>query len=215
MDKLKDIDFQHILISSVNIQDRKLPYWLNINFTLQRTGQRLKEVKKFTVQKEIRNSIVPFAKELDNRFSSASSIQQSDPDNPIFEKENISPGPHKRKISDLNANISHNYNENEAQTFKCLSERSYTGSNENTQVISSEASQTNLSPDPRLVMRTLHLEIMASLQKAIQSGNFYEIWSGPFVEMESDGHSKYISDTSPYQQAQLIHQATALYYYYE
>ena len=56
---------------------------------------------------------------------------------------------------------------------------------------------------------------MQTLKKAIETGNFYDLWNGPFVEMETDGVSSYVSDTSLYQQAQLIKQATALYFYYE
>ena len=68
---------------------------------------------------------------------------------------------------------------------------------------------------PQLFMKTIHLEVMQTLKKAIETGNFYDLWNGPFVEMETDGVSSYVSDISLYQQAQLIKQATALYFYYE
>ena len=74
---------------------------------------------------------------------------------------------------------------------------------------------------PQLFMKTIHMHLeviiilMQMLKKVIETGNFYDLWNGPFVEMETDGVSSYVSDTSLYQQAQLIKQATALYFYYE
>ena len=53
MEKLKDEQFENIVISSVTVQDRKLPFWLNVNFTLKRTGQRFKQVKKFKEKFEV------------------------------------------------------------------------------------------------------------------------------------------------------------------
>ena len=83
-----------------------------------------------------------------------------------------------------------------------------------TQYLESDVSKKS-KVTPQLLMKTVHLEIMRTLQKAIDSGNFYELWNGPFVEMETDGISSYVSDTSLYQQAQLMKQATALYFYSE
>ena len=74
MEKLKDEQFENIFISSVTVQDRKLPFWLNVNFTPKRTGQPSKQVKKFSVQREGRSGILSFAKELDKCFGPVCSI---------------------------------------------------------------------------------------------------------------------------------------------
>ena len=234
MEKLKDEKFENIVISSVTVQDRKLPFWLNVNFTLKRTGQRFKQVKKFSVQREVRSGIISFAKELDNCFGSAYSIAKvnsvtndvkpvESSDNSADDKENIPP--QKRKFSEFEVN-NNDHEECQYNNFsepRCTfsSEQSTFDSNEKAQELPDSPASSEKRPSPerkmdaRVVLRTLHLEIMATLQKAISTGNFYALWSGPFIEMENDGISSFVSDTSPYQQAQLIRQATALFYYYE
>ena len=62
MDKIKDEIFENIRITSVKVQDRTLPYWIKVNFTLKRTGQRLKKSKKLRVQSAVRDiKSCPFA----------------------------------------------------------------------------------------------------------------------------------------------------------
>ena len=68
MDKIKDENFENIRITSVKVQDRTLPYWINVNFTLKRTGQRLKKSKKLRVQSAVRDQILPFCREVNDSF---------------------------------------------------------------------------------------------------------------------------------------------------
>ena len=68
MDKIKDENFENIRITSVKVQDRTLPYWKNVNFTLKRTGQRLKKSKKLRVQSAVRDQILPFCREVNDSF---------------------------------------------------------------------------------------------------------------------------------------------------
>ena len=77
-----------------------------------------------------------------------------------------------------------------------------------------ESKSMKLSPS--MIMKVTYVEIMETLKKAITTGNFYELWDGPFLEM-SDGSGKcsYVSDCTRFQHTQLIRNSTALYFYYE
>ena len=46
-------NFENICITSFKVQDQTLAYWINVNFTLTRTGQQLKKSKKLRVQSAV------------------------------------------------------------------------------------------------------------------------------------------------------------------
>ena len=89
--------------------------------------------------------------------------------------------------------------------------------NDSTQVPSADAfvNQNGHKLQPSHVMKLVHVEVMGKLKEAINSGNFSELWDGPYLEMEGKDGVKFVSDCTPYQQSQLIKNATALFYYYE
>ena len=68
---------------------------------------------------------------------------------------------------------------------------------------------------PANLMKLMYVEVMDRLKGAIKTGNFAELWDGPYLEMHGKDGVTFVSECTPFQQSQLIRQATALYYYYE
>ena len=68
MDRIQDHSFVNIIISNIRVQDKKLPYWINVCVMLKRTGQRFYRAKKFSVKTQVREGIVDFCKQIDEEF---------------------------------------------------------------------------------------------------------------------------------------------------
>ena len=56
----------NISIVSVNIQDRRKPYWLEVTYIVKHSSAKKRWLKKFTKQKEGRKNINLYVKELDD-----------------------------------------------------------------------------------------------------------------------------------------------------
>ena len=95
MDRIQDHSFVNIIISNIRVQDKKLPYWINVCVMLKRTGQRFYRAKKFSVKTQVREGIVDFCKQIDEEFSRTW-------------LESISAGTVSETNSDLNSNASEN-----------------------------------------------------------------------------------------------------------
>ena len=256
MDRIQDHSFVNIIISNIRVQDKKLPYWINVCVMLKRTGQRFYRAKKFSVKTQVREGIVDFCKQIDEEFSrkwlesiSAGNVSETNSDLNSNASENVETTVEnqqkKRKAGDIDSSESLPFTGSPSSftsVFEVAPACSLSNPPSEQEVDLSDLSDTSnscntgasteFSPErtpfpaipesksmklsPSMIMKVTYVEIMETLKKAITTGNFYELWDGPFLEM-SDGSGKcsYVSDCTRFQHTQLIRNSTALYFYYE
>lgn len=191
MNKVIETEFSHIHITKVIVQDRikRHGYFhTSVNFTLKRTGQKLQKVKKYSSKATIRAEVPLLCAEINALYSHAE---------PVHEVSSI------RSTSSTTASIpdSSNCGDNLQSSFLRNSKAK------------EDKKGGNIKPFD--IMKLLYVEVMGKLKGAISSGNFAELWDGPYLEMQGKDGVTFVSDCSPFQHSQLIKQATALYYFYE
>jgi hypothetical protein len=243
MNRIRGITFSHIFVRDIKVKDRKKYsgyFYSNVYFTLKRTGQKFQQVRKYSKKRAVRDDALQFCTDINEQFKHAPCQQDRPSVSPGFESDSAlefgtsTCGTESSEVGTGNQDENEDKKMGAAElefedisfrhTFSCepsgnegVEFSDDNTANDSTQVPSADAfvNQNGHKLQPSHVMKLVHVEVMGKLKEAINSGNFSELWDGPYLEMEGKDGVKFVSDCTPYQQSQLIQNATALFYYEE
>ena len=192
-------NLKNIRVTSYLIQDAKKPYWINVNYIVQHSGQKKQHQKKFSKQQKCRNGLMDFCSWINDKekrdwvefeMNPTSSTRTNPQSSNEPEFEHREPLLKKRRVD-------------ETETT-------------NEQIAPLQTQLTNkFKKKSELGALLLDMrDIVGRLEFSIKTGNFAGVSVGSSIIMESDNKLGYVSDLSPNQQARMTIQANALRCYY-
>ena len=212
----------NISIVSVNIQDRRKPYWLEVTYIVKHSSAKKRWLKKFTKQKEGRKNINLYVKELDD-FNFVANDENARPqENFQVDSDSSSDTLNKRmKLEKLP--------KNSALLSVPVNPAIIISSQTVNVDFETDISEPLNPPDGydgcffnRMSASDFAETCGGVAEKlffALQSGNFFEVWSGPSLPMvdisaRSGNRISNVTDFSRSQQAKMYRDCNLLFHYY-